>query len=130
MAKFEEEWRIVENLENKSGQLSEKHRRIHDGKISPRYGLCSKCANVRIIRTKLDNEQVWCQEFTDKASYIPICLPNKQDPIESCSLFVERGEMSLQEMRRIAWTIDIAKNKIGFAPAENKVVVKLPEEEE
>jgi hypothetical protein len=124
-----EEWRLVENLENKSGQLSEKHRRIHDGKISPRYGLCAKCANIRIIRTKLDNEQVWCQEFTDKASYIPICLPNKQDPIESCSLFVERGEMSLQEMRRIAWMIDVKQNRIGFATT-NEVVVKEPVEEE
>ena len=124
-----EEWRLVENLENRSGQLSEKYRQIHDGKISPRYGLCSKCANIRIIKTKLDNEQVWCQEFTDKTLYLPTCLPNKQDPIESCSLFVEKGSMSLQEMRRIAWMIDIKQNRIGFATT-NEIVVKEPVEEE
>jgi len=126
---IEKAWQAVEDIENKTGNLQDRHQESHYGSIPPEYGICSKCENCQVIRTKLDNLQIWCREFVDRDSYQPKICPNRYDPIIECSRFYQKGSLSLQEMKRIAWIIDVGQNKIGFATVENIVEIKQPEVE-
>lgn len=124
------EWKNIEDLENKTGNLSDKYDQHHSGKVPSSYGLCAKCQNCQMIRTKLNNMQIWCAEFTYRDGFRPRLIPTPYDPIIECSYFVQKGSISLNEMKRIAWIIDVnTKNQIGFGPAGSEVMVKLPESE-
>ena len=124
-----EDWKVTEDLENKTGNLSDKYDQHHSGKVPSSYGLCAKCQNCQMIRTKLNNTQIWCAEFSYRDAFRPKLILTSYDRIIECSYFLQKGSISLNEMKRIAWIIDVSQNQIGFAPTEKKVTVSLPEEE-
>jgi hypothetical protein len=98
-----------------------------------RYGLCSKCKNFQVIETELFDHEAWCNCFDDgrRVKYI---RPRMVDPIDSCSLFEDKGTMSLVMMGQIAYLIDVkpVKRKAGFdlEKEEMEVTVRNPEEVE
>lgn len=121
-------WENIENLENKTGNLHERFVERSQGRIPPEYGLCSRCDNAKIIRTKLYDHIIWCGVFNFKEEWTPKIQPNHNDPIVECSKYYPKGQVDLMEMKRIAWLVDVNRNPIGFA-GEVKVTITEPEEE-
>ena len=78
-------------------------------KADSKYGLCSKCVNLALTKTEFKIVRAICTRF----HRLPLFL-NESTPIEACTEFEKRGEMSLYEMRDLATIIEIPKDKIGF----------------
>ena len=90
------------------------------------YGLCSRCNSLAIRKTKLFDEDVWCNRQIDKTIRRSKLQPNRFDPVVECSDFYPIGMMDLFTMNQIAFIIDIKKNKVGFGGIENIVTITEP----
>ena len=70
------------------------------------YGLCATCEHFQIVESEFSVLIARCEEFNINLS--------TQNKVKYCSLFSERGTMSLWDMKEIAILIDKPKEAIGF----------------
>lgn len=97
-------------------------------RVGEGYGLCTRCDNLGIRRSKLDFEEVWCDRY-DRPGQMQL-RPSKQDNIIECSYFWPKGQMNLREMAGLATIIDVKKKAtIGFGKSEEMdVTIKAPDD--
>lgn len=96
--------------------------------VSDEYGLCSRCDNFKIRKSKLYNEEVWCDNYNSIKEMT--VKPSKMDPVVECSSFYPRGQLNLRSMLGIATIIDVEEKRVaGFAPTtERTVSIKPPDD--
>lgn len=70
------------------------------------FGICHDCMHFRCAETKYGNAFANCWEFEVRL--------NASDPVTKCSQYKKRGEMTLIEMKDMAYIIEIEKRKAGF----------------
>ena len=70
------------------------------------FGLCATCEEFRFARTEFRVVKAWCRTMR--------MLLSAKEPIKECSVYTEKGQMSLWDMKAIAIYIDPPKEKIGF----------------
>lgn len=119
----EDIWGKIEGSSELSGTVQTMERiqsQRGESKTPADFGLCSKCINMRFRKTKLMDEEVWCSAYTE--AYYPRLKPSRLDNIVNCSQFYPAGQMSPDEMMKIAWIIDVNKRSIGFQ-GEEKIEV-------
>jgi len=91
--------------------------RIKEGVIR---GLCGQCQNAIVRQDEGASEPV----VTCMAYYGPSRDINK--PVESCSSFEARGKNTLEEMKRVAWILEVKKGKpMGFKNPDEAKEMKL-----
>jgi len=78
---------------------------LNDIKIST-FGLCSKCSFFKITKTEFRILLVKCGELNIRL--------NEKERVVECSTFVHRNQMSLNEMKEIAYIIESNHKKAGF----------------
>jgi hypothetical protein len=62
-------------------------------------GLCNRCSNCSIAKTRYGNVLAECAWWEIRLT--------TNDPIEDCTQFSAKGEMSLMEMSQIAYHLDL-----------------------
>ncbi len=93
-------------------------------KASDEYGLCFKCESFCIRRSKLGSEEVWCDRYETNAKMI--IRPSKIDPVENCSYYWPKGQMSLEDMKGIAHIIDYNKKiRPGFDSNGSSEIIEV-----
>lgn len=91
---------------SKADQISRAHEKRATG-----FGICSCCINMRSARTQYAIVRAFC---------IPMqLLLTNEHPIEECSYYTEKGQLSLEEMYSMAYYIEV-KKPIGFESEDRK----------
>jgi hypothetical protein len=70
------------------------------------YGLCAGCKHLRYCRSRYRVLHCSCAENEMALS--------TEDSVTECTSYEERCGMSLNEMKEIAWLIDLDSREIGF----------------
>ena len=101
-------------------QLYAKTVSLNDSGTCPtyNYGLCSKCKSLRVRKTKLMSEWVYCDCYYPQHIKRPRIEPNKYDPVTDCDDYYPKGQLDLQAMAAIATIINVNNKKcqkIGFS---------------
>lgn len=79
---------------------------------SERLGLCGQCSHLMACQTQYGKIYARCEEFK--------FVINGIDPITSCTLFFEHGQLSLYDMREMATYIVLKGHQIGFIKDETE----------
>jgi ssDNA-binding Zn-finger/Zn-ribbon topoisomerase 1 len=112
-------WNLIESLDIKAKRIDGHREKV------PEFGICSSCGHLNIIKTRLFDRYVWCDNYES----MPVKIrPNTVDPITECSRHYPIGAMSLRDMSQIAYIIDVKKRQAGFAAEEAEVVITMPNE--
>jgi hypothetical protein len=104
-----EKRKIVTTLESASARLGRDTYSNEPGHIDGHnpLGICKNCKNLGMMKTEFNNIYARCRSFD-------VVLTGK-DRISTCTDFDRKGELTLDEMREIAYLIEAKKPKItGF----------------
>jgi len=77
------------------------------------FGICHSCAHFCVVESEFDILYAGCSSYdlTSERGLLPL---SQRKPVIRCSLFSERGTMSLFEMKSMATLIDPPARKVGF----------------
>lgn len=102
---------VDQKLMNKIGQQAEAINRKMEEKTlntSDDFGLCNTCVNFLCAKTEFGIVKAKCQKHA-----MDMFLDTRH-PIEKCSIYFKKGQLSLFQMAQMATLIDIPKDKAGF----------------
>lgn len=71
-----------------------------------KFGICHRCTNFEFAESEFNVEHSKCADFNKALS--------ERRPIKNCTNFNEKGIMSLNDMKGIAWILDFNERKVGF----------------
>jgi hypothetical protein len=106
------------NIESDDMKKIETNGHIVDSQLSLKerpkeFGLCTRCNSFVYIKRAFGTESCWCRAWPK------IMLPNKNDPIITCTDYYPIGQLSLLTMADMAWDLSgIQKTPIGFKAPE------------
>lgn len=78
---------------------------LYRSSVIEAYGLCGSCTNASITKTRYGTVYAKCNIWEKYLSGL--------DPIENCVDYLKRGQMSLVDMKEMAFIIEKPKD-IGF----------------
>lgn len=76
-----------------------------------RFGICSDCTSLEMANGDTGVLFAQCKYFERKLS--------QRSPIRECTQFYKRGQLSLWDMKEIAWLIDDDRTIVGFNNEED-----------
>jgi hypothetical protein len=100
----------------RAAELKQGHNRLVSGKIKD-FGICSKCGNSKIVEDEFGQIILAiCDEIEGK-----ILMLSPARKVKKCSGFWDKSHRGIDELKAIAWLIDIKKDTIGFIKPDYKV---------
>ena len=108
----DEEWEQQDSMID-AGRSAMKVAEQGGGRIRNwQFGICANCKNFDVVESEF-------KVLFARCCSINIRL-NTKEPVKFCSAFMKRGEMSIYDMKQIAYLIDVPKDKIGFKTESEK----------
>ena len=108
----DEEWEQQDSMIDAGRSVVEAAQKGNSRARNWQFGICADCQNFVIVESEF-------KVLFARCSSIKIRL-NAREPVKFCSYFVQRGEMSIYDMKQIAYLIDVPKDKIGFKTESEK----------
>lgn len=78
------------------------------------YGICNHCRHFSITKTEFRTVKALCSKYIETHLFIL----KSNEPITECSDFHDNFRMSLYDMQKIAYIIDVKRQAIGFIETE------------
>ena len=75
-------------------------------RVDDDYGLCTDCKQFKITKMEFGDVIAECETWDVRRT------SNRR--VEECSSYNKRGQLTLQDMKEVAYIIDVGSRKIGF----------------